>query len=923
MRLNFTPRSMVAGIAVVLLVQTSTRAQTISTVAGGGSSTNVQATRFGFDYPINAVLYPPTGDIYVNCNGDGAIRKINSSGIVTVVAGGNGPAEIADGPVTGSGSFSGLSGLVVDGAGNLYVTEFYGCRVRKISASGTISTIAGNGTQGFSGDGGIATSAQLWYPLGIAIDGSGNLYVVDLFNNRIRKITTGGIITTFAGNGTAGFGGDGGAATSAQLNQPEGVAIDGAGNVYIADTYNHRIRQVSVGGIINTYAGTGVEGFSGDGGPAARAQLGLPNTFSIDGFGNLYITDQGNADIRKVKPDGTISTIAGNGIQGFSGDGASAIDAQLNYPWGTFTNASGNLVICDEENKRLREIGSDGTINTIAGNGGNFIGNNGPATDAVLYGPKSLFADHLGNIYFPDDKTVLRVDRLGIISTVLYRGFKTSCVYGDAKGNIYVGCAEGSEYIIDSVPHPGGFWQIAGNGANSYYGDGGSALQAAIGTPRGITEDTAGNIFFSDSDHAVIRKVTPEGIISTFAGTGHAGYGGDGGGASLAQFGAPNSICSDASGNIYVADNHPNSVRRIDPSGVITTVAGGNNFTTGNSGDGGPATSALFGDIQGLACDAIGDLFIVDAANNRVRRVDASTGIISAFAGSGTQGFAGDGGPALAAEFNAPMAAALDSHGDLYIGDAHNLRIRKVTIPYTLPNITTTITQAITDTFSTDVNDNSFHRVASISPRPGVNALVGNVTFSLISDPAIQLFNGHPYVTRHYDITPADNASTAQATVTLYFTQSEFDDYNNYVNIHGLGLPSLPTDATILQFHGTGTAPGNYAGGAEMIKPTVHFNAVNNWWEISFPVNGFSGFFLTSGSVPLPLHLLSFAGLLEGSNVTLNWITADEKGAKIFRIERSSNVKDFVTIGQVAAKDVAGLNGYKYVDESVAAGVWY
>lgn len=947
MKVNFTPSLLAAGLAIAMLAQFSVRAQTISTVAGGGSSTNVQAVNFGFSFPIYAVQYAPTGDIYVNLNGEGAIRKISSSGVVSLVAGGNGSSEIADGPATGTGSFVNLSGLAVDASGNLYITELSPSKIRKISTSGIISTVAGTGTQGFSGDGGLATSAQLNFPFGLAIDGTGNIYVADMFNNRVRKISTGGIITTVAGSASAGFSGDGFAATSAQLNQPEAVAVDGSGNLYIADVQNNRIRKVTTGGIISTYAGTGVYGSNGDGGPATSAQLSSPSAVSVDGSGNLYITD-GNARVRKVTLGGTITTVAGTGTPGFSGDNGPAASAQMQGVWGTMTDLSGNLLICDESNQRIRKVASDGTITTFAGNGSNYIGNNGPATSAVLYNPDAVYTDHAGNMYFPDKNTVLRVDAVtGTITTFAGNGNGYSAtdgyqataqpvwspfgIWGDPAGNIYIGCA--GDYTVRKVAPSGIMTKFAGTaGTNGYSGNGGLATSAVIGHAQGIVGDAAGNVYITDFDHSVIRKVTPAGIISTFAGTGVPGFSGDNGPATSAQLGAPNSICIDAAGNIYVADDYPNSVRKITPGGIITTVAGGNNFTAGNTGDGGPATAALFGDIEGLTCDAIGNLYIVDGSNNRVRRVDASTGIISAFAGNGTQGFFGDNGPALSAEFHGSWAASMDGQGNVYVGDGQNLRIRKITIPYTLPSVNTTITQTINGTLSADVNDNSFHRIVTVTPTGGANALAGSVVFGLSFDPSIQLFNGHPYVTRHYDITPAANAATSQATVTLYFTQSEFDAYNNYVSANHLGLPVLPVNAadgadmgniTILQFHGTGTAPANYTGGAEMITPTVAFNTNNNWWEISFPVNGFSGFFLTSGTVPLPLHLLSFTGLLQGTDVTLDWKTADERGTKLFGIERSSNAKDFVVIGQVAAKEVAGVNSYQYIDQSVQAGNWY
>jgi sugar lactone lactonase YvrE len=945
MKLNFTPAVLAGSLSIALLSQLPVHGQTINTVAGGGSSTNVQASRFGFSFPIFAAQYAPTGDIYVNVNGEGAIRKISSSGVVSLVAGGTGTNEIADGPVTGTGLFPNLTGLVIDTAGNLYITEFSSCKMRKISTSGTITTICGNGTPGFSGDNGLATSAKLNYPFGMAIDRTGNIYVADMFNHRVRKISTSGIITTVAGTGTAGYSGDGAAATGAMLNQPEGVAVDTSGNLYIADVVNNRIRKVTTGGIISTYAGTGVYGSTGDGGLATSAQLSSPNAVSVDASGNLYITD-GNAKVRKVTLAGTITTVAGTGTQGFSGDNGPAVSAQLQGAWGTMTDASGNLLICDESNQRIRKVTPGGAISTFAGNGSNYIGNNGLATNAVLYSPAAVYTDHAGNIYFPDNNTVLKVDLSGNISVFAGTGPGYSAtdgypanaqpvwspfgVWGDPAGNIYIGCS--GDYTVRKVDTSGIMTKFAGiAGTNGWSGDNGPATSAAISKSQGIVGDPSGNIYITDFYHGVIRKVTPAGIISTFAGTGTPGYSGDNGPATSAQLGAPNSICVDAAGNIYVADDYVNSVRKITPGGFITTVAGGT-ASTGNTGDGGPATAALFGDIEGLTCDALGNLYIVDGQNNRVRRVDVNTGIISPFAGTGTLGFAGDNGPALNAEFHGPWAASMDGNGNVYIGDASNQRIRKITIPYTLPTTSTTVTQTINGTLFTDVNDDLFHRIVTITPTSGANALSGSVLFGLTFDPSIQLYNGHPYVTRHYDITPSANPSTSQATVKLYFLQSEFDAYNTYVSTNGLGLPVLPVNAadvtdmsniSILQFHGTGTAPGNYTGSAKMITPSVAFNSDNNWWEISFPVDGFSGFFLTSGTIPLPLHLLSFTGSLQGSNITLKWTTTDEKATRLFSVERSGNARDFAPIGEVAAQNIAGTHWYQYTDQYVKGGTWY
>ena len=285
--------------------------------------------------------------------------------------------------------------VAVDSAGNLYIADTYNQRIRKV-ANGVISTVAGNGTPGFSGDNGPATSAELNYPSGVAVDSAGNLYIADYFNQRIRKVSN-GVITTVAGIATWGFSGDNGPATSAQLDYPSGVAVDSAGNFYIADTYNYRVRKVS-NGVITTVAGGGSA--LGDGGPATSALLSLPYGVAVDSAGNLYIADAGANRIRKVS-SGTISTVAGNGTIGFSGDGGAATSAQMYDPFGVAVDSTGDLFIADTGNARVREV-QNGVISTIAGNGTpGYSGDGGPAGSAMLDYPSGV-AVGPGVVYVSD-----------------------------------------------------------------------------------------------------------------------------------------------------------------------------------------------------------------------------------------------------------------------------------------------------------------------------------------------------------------------------------------------------------------------------------------------------------------------------------------------------------------------------------------
>jgi uncharacterized protein (TIGR03437 family) len=360
------------------------------------------------------------------------------SGIITTIAGIDNGGFSGDGGPATSAQLSGPSGIVVDGSGNLYVADTGNGRIRKVSVSGVITTVAGNGSDGFSGDGGPATAASLNIDvvgIGIAVDTSGNLFIADINNNRVRKVSAGGIITTVAGNGfgaidgIGGFSGDGGPATAAELFGPSGIAVDASGNLFIVDLGNMRIRKVSASGIITTVAGSGCVlsvstpncgGFSGDGGPATSATLNHPSAIAVDSSGNLFIADTENNRIRKVAANGIITTVAGNGpvcqfssltcSGGFSGDGGPATSASLNFPGAVTLDRSGNLFIADTGNLRVREVSSNGIIATFAGNGqfdhnispGPGAGDGGPATSALLNDPEGVAADASGNLFIAD-----------------------------------------------------------------------------------------------------------------------------------------------------------------------------------------------------------------------------------------------------------------------------------------------------------------------------------------------------------------------------------------------------------------------------------------------------------------------------------------------------------------------------------------
>jgi sugar lactone lactonase YvrE len=353
--------------------------------------------------------------------GGGALGTARGQVIITVA----GSTEaVGDGGAATEAPLSYSYGVAVDSAGSLYIADANNHRIRKVTAPGVITTVAGTGAAGFSGDGGTATAARLFFPAGVAVDSAGNLYIADTSNSRIRKVTAAGVISTLAGTGSYGSSGDGGAATAAQISYPRGVAVDGAGNLYIADVNGHRIRKVTPAGVISTLAGTGSAGYSGDGGAATAAQLNYPGGVAVDSAGNLYIADSYNFRVRKVTPAGVISTVAGNGTCCYSGDGAAATAARLAYPFGVAVDSAGSLYIADQSNSRIRKVTSAGVISTLAGTGSaGYSGDGGAATAAQLYYPYGVAADSAGNVYIADSSNH-RIRKIGAVSLTA-----TACRY--------------------------------------------------------------------------------------------------------------------------------------------------------------------------------------------------------------------------------------------------------------------------------------------------------------------------------------------------------------------------------------------------------------------------------------------------------------------------------------------------------------
>jgi len=683
MRTNNSGALILTTVFVLCLWCGAAHAQIITTVAGTDfafPATPLPAVSAPFGN-IPGVTLDAQGNIYAADSGNNIVVRISPDGTLTTVAGNGIQGFSGDGGPATSASLDQPAGVAVDASGNVYIVDYD--RIRKVSG-GVITTVAGNGKGGFSGDGGPATSAELNAPAGIAVDSAGNIYIADTINNRIREVS-GGTITTIAGNGSGGFAGDGGPATSAKLNDPAGVAIDSAGNLYIADWFNYRVRKVS-GGNITTFAGNGLPLSLGDGGPATKASLAFPYGVAVDPSGNLYIADYISCNIRKVT-GGIISTVAGNGQEGFSGDGSFATSAMLDFPKGVAADSSGNVYIADTLNDRVRRVFA-GTISTIAGDGAyRFSGDGGSAAAASFAQPAGIAVDSSGNLYIADPvSSRIRLVSGGVVTTIAGNGVQEfsgdgvaatgtalNNPYGvavDSAGNVYI-----ADWLNSRVRKVSGgtITTVAGNGTSGFSGDGGPATSAKLYGPMAIAVDPAGDIYIADWGNHRIREVSG-GTITTIAGNGTKGYSGDGGPATGAALQYPTGVAVDSAGNVYIADSQNYRVRMVS-GGTITTVAG--NGSEGYSGDGGPATSAELR-LRGIAVDSAGTLYIADTFSNRVRKV--TNGTITTIAGNGDEAFSGDGGLATAASLDEPWSLAIDSAGNIYIADMDNYRIREIPV---------------------------------------------------------------------------------------------------------------------------------------------------------------------------------------------------------------------------------------------------
>jgi hypothetical protein len=674
---------------------------------------------------------------------------------------GYGDGSNGDGGPATSANIGCPYGVAVDSLGDIYISDTYGGRIRMVNPQGIISTIAGTSSYGCggvqsSGDGGPATSAVLSCPIGVHVDASGNVYFADYYGSLIRvvnmqnsAITVAGVtiqpgnIDHIAGNGTQGYAGDGGSATSAELFYPWDVIMDGVGNVYISDSENDVIRKVDTNGNITTFAGVANSwGYSGDGGPANASSLNFPTGIGADSFHNVYFSDTDNNVIRKISGNSGGNSVdfgqvnlGSNTIQAVSLYMNQAVTISAVQANGDFIAGVSPCNSCDRRKVVSSSSGPDtahmpksvlklrskmkpiqrstAPVANDDSPNNSCVGTFAQAAVCTMFvqftptkpGPRwfQLTATDSNQVNYTAGLTGTGVGSLvsitpGIINTPT-GGAGIGAVTGmarDGVGNIYA--TDDQFFVIWKITPQGVVSVVAGiSGVAGYDGDGGPAISAHLSNPTGLGLDSVGNLYIADTMNNVIRKVDSNGVITTVAGNGTAGYSGDGSLATNAQLDNPVGVLADLAGNLYIGDTYNNVVRKVSPSGKISTIAGnGTGAGTGSwqdgaqgnpnggwAGDLGPATQAVLNGPTQMALDGNGNLYVADTWNSAIRKVDAQGNMwtVAGSCGDGCQsGYSGDGGLATSAELSFPFGVAVDAAGDIYLADTNNGLVRKVDV---------------------------------------------------------------------------------------------------------------------------------------------------------------------------------------------------------------------------------------------------
>ncbi len=625
-------RFLYCAIASAALAATSADAQlfNFTTLAGSAARGNVDgpAATAQFNSPGSAAM-DTNGNLYVADAADDTIRKIAPNGTVITFAGSPGVSGSADGAGTNA-LFNGPQAVAVDGSGNVYVADTGNFTIRTITPAGAVSTLAGVAGMSGSADG-AGTNALFDEPGAIAVDASGNIFVADTWNHTIREISPAGVVETIAGS-PGNFGYTNAVGTNALFYEPAGVAVDSSDDVFVADTGNNVIREISSGGAVSIVAGSaGNFGYADADG--TNALFDSPRGISLDSSGNLYVADYLNNVIREIVPGGAVATVAGSGTQFGSADGAGT-NALFFGPEGVAVNPTNNglIYVADTGNSTIRELavsGQNWNVSTLAGEA-SCGSTNASGPTARFFWPMGIAADGQGNFYVADT----------------------------ANNTIREILANGTTTTIAGSPGMAG--STNGDGTNAWFN-----------APQGVALDSAGNIYVADTGNSIIRVITPGGMVSTLAGTaGNPGSADGTGGA--AQFDAPEGIAVDGT-NIFVADTLNHTIREVTSSGVVTTFAG----TAGNFGSADGTNGAEFDGPTGMAVDNSGNLFVSDFYNDTIRKITPG-GVVSTIAGL-PRVFGDADGTDCAARFFEPEGITVDPLGNVYVADAGNQAIRQLT----------------------------------------------------------------------------------------------------------------------------------------------------------------------------------------------------------------------------------------------------
>ncbi|MBL9214422.1 MAG: hypothetical protein JNG83_02990 [Opitutaceae bacterium] len=636
-----------------------------------------------FGQPIGVVLNRD-GNLYVTDSGNQLIRVVTPAGKVTTFAGTVGVAGGADGTGTAA-SFNSPQGPAVDAEGNLYVAEYGNHTIRKLTPAGVVTTLAGTAGTAGTADG-TGSAARFTNPSGVGVDAAGNVYVADTGNHVIRKITPAGVVTTLAGSaGTTGS--IDGTGTAARFNYPRAVAVDAGGTVYVADAINNTIRKVTADGVVTTLAGMW-SAYGGTDGNGTAARFNFPNGLTLDAAGNLYVADQKNHTIRRITPAGDVTTLAGLASAGAGRADGTGVAARFNTPSGVAADAAGNVYVADYNNQLIRRVSAAGVVTTVAGAGGTKGARDGAGyavSPALFFNPIATATDAGGNVYVADtgNHTVRRIAPTGETVTLAGAagvagsadGAGTSARFNspagvavDAGGNVYV--ADTGNHTVRRIAASGVVTTLAGTAGLPGSADGAGGA-ARFNAPSGVAVDGAGNVYVADFANDTVRVITPGGAVATLAGRAGEPGSADGLG-TAAQFNGPRALAVDGAGGVYVADTGNHTVRRIAPGGLVQTLAG---TARGAGSVDGTGAAARFNAPGGIAVDAGGNVFVGDTNNHTLRRITAA-GVVTTLGGKA--GSAGNvDGTGAAARFDHPAGVAVDAAGRIYVADYRNHTLRR------------------------------------------------------------------------------------------------------------------------------------------------------------------------------------------------------------------------------------------------------